>query len=104
VQVVGHATGKRLKIRDDQLNAPLLHHLCQVLDAFAGPRRFQQVGHNCLPVANLVAHVGQVQTVNFCDLKVGFQITQTAVERNHMHPVALLLEVSDDFFGAGGMP
>ena len=54
-------------------------------------------------VAHSIVDVGEAESVDLGDVKVGLQILQAAIERGHVDRVSLGDEVGEDFFRAGGV-
>ena len=97
-------SGQRLEVGDDQFGLPFIHEVVETEEAVGGLRHRDQIPGNGALVADAVVDVRETEPVDLGDRELRVQILQAAVERGDMNFVALLDQVSEHFFSAGGVP
>src|SRR5205809_4583286 len=92
---------QRLKIRDDQFDLPFLRQLQQLRRTLGHPRSAHEVlGYRAL-ITHPVVHIRETKPVDLSDVKALAQVTQPAVEGNHVYRMAFRLKMGDDFLRPG---
>jgi hypothetical protein len=66
-------------------------------------RNFTKIAQDRSAVAHAIVNIGKAKAVNFGYVKVILKISKAAVERGDLYTMPTLLEVPDDFAGAGGV-
>jgi len=98
---MAHVTGERFKIGNDQFNLPLFNPFGQLRDALCSLSHRKQVPGQRASVSDLIVHIRQSQTVDFCYVKLFLQIAQPAIERSDVDGVSFGDQVRDNFLGPG---